>query len=71
MKIDGETTTLALQEAPATVLILDEKLIPREYKRHVPEEWQPDKKCIAKALKAGIDVPGADLSEGNLYLVRK
>jgi len=71
LKIDGETSTLALQEAPASVLILDEVLIPKEYKTCHPEEWTPDKRKIAAALKKGIDVPGADLSEGNLYLVRR
>jgi hypothetical protein len=71
MKIDGQTTALALQAAPASVLILDESQIPQEFKTRHPEEWTPDKRKIGAALKKGIDVPGADLSEGNLYLVRR
>src|SRR6266851_1153768 len=70
LKIDGETSTLALQAAPASVLILDEAQIPKDYKTRHPEEWTPDKRKIAAALKKGLDVPGADLSEGNLFLVR-
>ena len=53
------------------MLILDEKQIPKEYKTCHPEEWTPDKRKIGAALKKGIDVPGADLSEGNLFLARR
>jgi PAS domain-containing protein len=71
-KLEGASTArLALQASPPSVVILDETLIPKEYKRHVPEQWEPDKNAIARALKAGVDVPGADLSEGNMRLVRK
>src|SRR5207302_194818 len=62
LEIEGDTNTLLLQASPQSVLILDETLIPLEYKRHVPESWEPDKPAIAKAIKAGDDVPGADLS---------
>ena len=71
LEIEGDTNTLLLHESPRSVVILDERLIPRDYKRHIPESWEPDKPAIAKALKAGADVPGADLSEPSMHLVRR
>jgi len=71
LKIEGDTNTLCLQPSPASVVILDETQIPLEFKRHVPESWEPAKALISKTLKAGGEVPGCDLSEGNMHLVRK
>ena len=69
-KIEGETATLHLQANPASVIILDAEAVPVAYKTLVPESWTVSKAAIAKALKAGIEVPGADLSEGNMRVVR-
>ena len=63
LMIDGQTSTLALQAAPASVLILDESQIPQDYKTRHPEEWTPDKRKIGVALKKGIDVPGTSVRE--------
>lgn len=67
-RIEGDTTTLALKKKPASVVILNDANIPLEYKVHVPETWNPSKDLIKKALKAGVPVAGADLSEDNVRL---
>jgi hypothetical protein len=69
-KLEGETSTLKLRANPPSVIILDETAIPEAYKTLVPATWAINKAPIAKALKGGLDVPGADLSEGNMRLVR-
>lgn len=40
------------------VVIDDEALIPQSLKKHIPEQWTPDKTAIKAALKEG-EIPGA------------
>ncbi len=63
-KVEGEASALKLQANPPSVIITDLEQIPAAYRTIVPETWTPNKSEIAKALKAGVVVPGADLSEG-------
>jgi hypothetical protein len=63
--------SLTLQPSNPSVVILDEALIPKEYLRHVEAYDEPDKVKIGAALKKGVEIAGADLSEGNVRLVRK
>jgi len=46
------------------VVITDESLLPAHCLRTVPATTAPDKVAIAANLKAGIDVPGAELNNG-------
>lgn len=69
-KLEGDTTTLALRVAPASVLISDFDAIPGQYKE-IRTEVLISKDAVKKALKTGAEVPGARLSEGNVYLVRR
>lgn len=69
-KLEGETTTLALRTAPVSVLIFDFEAIPGQYKE-IRTEIVIGKDAVKKALKAGREVPGAALCEGNVYLVRR
>jgi hypothetical protein len=69
-KLEGETATLSLRVAPVSVLISDFEAVPAEYKE-IRTEVVIDKAAVKKALKGGREVPGAALSEGNLYLVRR
>jgi hypothetical protein len=64
-----KTTTLSLRIAPASVLIINFDAIPAEYKEVRTEVVVKD--AVKKALKGGAEVPGAHLSKGNLYLVRR
>lgn len=73
-RLEGFTSTvpvLELATRPASVAILDEKLIPKEYLREIPSTTEPDKVAIKAVLKKGGKVAGCELSEGNLRLVRK
>ena len=69
-KLEGQTTTLSLRTAPASVLITDFDAVPAEYKE-VRTEVVINKDALKKALKAGAAIPGADLLTGNFYLVRR
>lgn len=40
------------------VIIENEALIPQSLKKHIPEQWTPDKTAIKAALKDG-EIPGA------------
>lgn len=69
-KLVGDTNTLSVRASDA-VLILDEAAIPAQYiVEKVVIEKRVDKVEIKKALKAGEEVPGADL-EFRSSLVRK
>lgn len=56
------THTIALQNNPPGVYILDEKALPDVFLRHF-EKWEPDKKMILQALKDGQEVPGAEIQQ--------
>ena len=68
-KLEGDTTTFTLRQKPPHVEITAEVLIPLDYKRHIPEHWEPDKALIREAIKAGTEVPGAKLIAGDQSLV--
>jgi len=59
-KAERALATLSLRPTAAAVMITDMASIPVWLKRH--GEWQPDKKRIGAALKAGAHIPGAMLS---------
>ena len=69
-KLEGRTTTLSLRASPASVLVIDPDAVPAEYKE-IRIETVIIKEQLRKALKAGRGVPGAQLSEGGFYLVRR
>jgi hypothetical protein len=69
-KLEGDTTTLALRASPVSVQIFDFEAVPGQYKE-IRTEVVISKDALKRALKAGAEVPGAALSEGNVYLVRK
>jgi hypothetical protein len=52
-----------LQKNPPAVLIEEPERVPRELCTHVPETWEPSKKLIGEALKAGREVPGARVAD--------
>lgn len=60
-RIEGKTSTLCIRRNPPSVVIEDESKIPQEYK-FIRQTEVVDKDGIRKALKAGVDVPGADLA---------
>jgi hypothetical protein len=62
-KVESPYFTLAVKKNPPTVVIDSENLIPEQYMRTPdpppPPKPSPDKAAIAKAIKAGEEVPGA------------
>src|SRR6266571_1212766 len=56
-KLEGQTTTLSLRIAPASVLITNFDAIPAEYKE-TRTEVVINKDAVKKALKSGAEVPG-------------
>jgi hypothetical protein len=53
--------TIKQQNNPASVVIIDQSKIPVKYQTLTTEYYTPRKNDIAKDLKAGIIVPGAEL----------
>lgn len=67
-KIEAVEFVLSIKKNPPAVIVDDEAAIPPAFKT-VPEPLpppvpRPDKKQIATALKAGMNVPGCHLEQG-------
>lgn len=69
-KIKLPMATLALQNNPPAVHITDDKAIPAKYITIIPEQHVPDKKAILEALRAGNEVPGAEVTQGRHLRLR-
>lgn len=61
-RVELPDLTASLAKGVAQIVITDESALPDAYIRVVPEQRAPDKAAIAASLKAGIAVPGAELS---------
>lgn len=56
---------LAIQRSPASVDVYEPGLLPAQYMRApAPPEPSADKRAIADAIKAGLEVPGARMLQG-------
>lgn len=49
---------------------LDMDLLPKEYKRHIPESWEPDKNKVKEDIKKGVVVPGAKLIQNKKLIIK-
>jgi hypothetical protein len=64
-KIEAPLFKIRLQNNPPSVDVFESGLIPIEFMTVPPvPEAVPDRKAIAAALKAGTDVPGCRLTQG-------
>lgn len=64
-KIECPHFALTIKTNPPSVEVFEEKLIPVHYMvQPAPLPPVPDKKAIAAALKAGMEIPGAMLVQG-------
>ena len=59
-KAAAGTFTITMRENKS-VKVLDQKAIPSAYLTEKPAEYNPDKKAILAALKAGESVPGCEI----------
>ena len=69
-KMTAGTFSMTIQKNPSYAFITNEQLIPEDYLRIIPEKREPDKKLILDALKAGQEVPGAIIGQGESLRVR-
>lgn len=65
-KLEFDHATVSQRPTPPSVTVTDEADIPSRF--WVPQDPKLDKKALLDALKAGVDVPGAELSNGGLTL---
>ncbi len=70
-KIECPVFTIAVQNNPSSVVIDMESAIPECYMRlPEPPPMVPNKKLIAEAIKAGLDVPGCHLSRSTRLVIK-
>jgi len=69
-KLEGTTSTLALRKSPTSVFLRNFDQVPAEYFTVKIDRWV-DKDKVKRALKAGIEVPGAELVDDRFHLVRR
>jgi hypothetical protein len=71
-KIKGDVLDLSLRANPPSVNIIDNDSIPDDYRKIIPESWQPDKISILKAFKDnGEIVSGCEIITDKKTLVIK
>jgi hypothetical protein len=68
-KIECPYFKLSVQSNPPAVNILDETVIPTEFKEQVVS-WKIDKTAIKKAIQAGQSVAGASLVNGTRLVIK-
>jgi len=70
-KIDSVHFRIAVRDNPPAVDVFDSEQLPAEFMRQPePPPPAPDKTAIKEALKAGRDVPGARLTQGQRLEVK-
>ncbi|HEY3424823.1 MAG TPA: siphovirus Gp157 family protein [Negativicutes bacterium] len=69
-KIKIDTFSISLQNNPPAVKINDERAVGAEYLTIVPAQYVPDKNKIKEDLKAGMIVPGCELTVGRSLRIR-
>ena len=64
------THTISLQNNPPALKITDEGAIPANFLAVIPERYEVDKAALKDALKAGEEIPGAELVQGKSIQIR-
>ena len=67
-KIKRPTLTVAIQNNPPSVEVLDETLIPSHYM--IPQPSKVDKKSILSLLKDGQNIPGVEMKQSRSVRIR-
>lgn len=60
-KVEGDLFSLRIQKNPPKVVLDPNTTLDDEYIRVIPESWEPDRKKLLLALKAGTEIAGATL----------
>jgi hypothetical protein len=69
-KIKTPTRTISIQNNPPSLLITDKDIIPQKYLTLIPEHFEVRNDAVKDDLKAGVDVPGAELKTGRGLRIR-
>jgi hypothetical protein len=69
-RIDCPMFSISIRSNPAAVDVFDSLQVPSEYRRELPATSVADKALIKDALKAGKDVPGARLTQGQRLSIK-
>lgn len=67
-KIKGELFTIAIQNNPKSVEVLDETLIPKKY--FIEQRPKLDKKALLDELKTGADIEGVEIKQSRSVRIR-
>lgn len=67
-KVKTPLFTVAMQNNPPSVNVVDESLIPKQY--FIPQDPVLDRKAVMTALKEGQAVPGAEIKQGRSLRIR-
>lgn len=67
-KIKGTLFTLAIQKNAPSVNVVDENVIPEQYK--VPQPYKLDKKAILADLKQDVKIDGVEIKQGTSLRIR-
>jgi hypothetical protein len=69
-EIKTTIATIKKQNNLPAVLIENESLIPARFQTVVPQTYKISKTEIAKELKAGVNVPGAKLTQSQRWVIK-
>ena len=61
-RVETGLFTLSIRQTPVSVQVLEAEMIPQEFRRVIPEHWEPDKVAIRDhVIATGEVVPGVEL----------
>jgi hypothetical protein len=64
-EVKGEVLKIAIRPSQPSVVVLDDRMIPTEFVRVIPETKEPDKRAIIANYKAGGEqIPGTQIAIG-------
>lgn len=69
-KLQAGTFTVSIQNNPPVLNVLDSEKTPASYRIIIPEAWQANNTKIKEDIKAGIDVPGYELTVGKSLRIK-
>lgn len=69
LKVKRDLLTVAVADNPPSIEVVDLELIPAEYRRVIPETWQPDKKAMIDHFKeTGEIISGTDVVSNKKHI---
>ena len=69
-RIECPMFAISIRSNPPSVDVFESLQVPSKYWRVIPETCAPDKTLIKEALKSGVDVPGARLTQSQRLVIK-